>query len=202
MSLKFSFLMVAMTVALAGTIYGQADQKAPEFSALDANGQKHTLSQYKGKVVVLEFTNPGSPTTGKPGCPYMVPRYEHKIMQGIAAKVQEKGGVYLAVNSAFYNTPADTKAVMQKYGFTYPTLMDQEGTIARAYHAKTTPHMFVIGIDGQLVYQGALDGNATPDTSQEAASEQYVLEAVDAAVAGKAPRIARTQPYGCAVKLK
>jgi peroxiredoxin len=193
---------VAIAILASTAIHAQAPPQAPAFSAKDADGKTHTLDQYKGKVVVLEFTNPGSPVTGKPGCPYMIPRYENKIMQNVAKKVQDAGGVYLAVNSNYYNTAADSKAVAQKYGVTHPTLIDDSGAMARAYHAKTTPHMFVIGKDGKVVYQGALDSNNSPDTGNEASSTQYVLDAVTAASQGKAPQVAQTQPYGCGIKLK
>ncbi len=176
-------------------------KKAPEFSGQDAEGKTHSLSDYNGKVVVLEFTNPGSPVTGKSGCPFMVPRYEQKIMQNLAKSVQDKGGVYLAVNSGHYNTAADSKAVSDKYSITYPTLVDTSGTIARALGAKTTPHMFVINKEGNVVYDGALNDNPSPDVSKDASATNYVAQAVEAASKGEVPATTKTKPYGCGVHL-
>jgi len=176
--------------------------KAPDFSAQDADGKKHSLADYNGKVVVLEFTNPGSPVSGKGGCPFMVPRYEQKTIQNLASKVKDQGGVFLSVNSNFYNTAADSKAVADKYGVTHPTLVDSDGTIAKAYSAKTSPHMFVIGKDGNIVYDGALNSNATPDVSKDAAATAYVEQAVAAASKGEAPATSKTKPYGCGLKIK
>jgi peroxiredoxin len=188
--------------ATAICIHAQTPTKAPDFTGVDANGQKHSLAELKGKIVVLEFTNPGSPVSNKPGCPYMVPRYENKIMQNLAAKVQQAGGVYLAVNSNYYNTAADSQAIAKKYGVTYPILIDSEGTIGKAFAAKTTPDMVVINKDGNIVYQGALDDNATPDTSKEASATNYVLAAIDAAQKGTTPAITQTKSYGCGIKYK
>lgn len=191
-----------LSFATAMCIHAQTPTKAPDFTAVDADGKQHSLTELKGKIAVLEFTNPGSPVTNKPGCPYMVPRYENKIMQNLAAKVQQAGGVYVAVNSNYYNTAADSQAIAKKYGVTYPTLIDSEGTIGKAYGAKTTPDMIVINKEGNIIYQGALDDNATPDTSKEASANNYVLAAIDAAQKGQAPAITQTKSYGCGIKYK
>lgn len=202
MKLIKQIAILAGSTILAATALAQTPAKAPNFTLKDANGQEHSLAKYAGKVVVLEFTNPGSPVSGIGGCPFMIPRYEHKIMQGLAKQVTDAGGVYLAVNSTAGNTVADSQAIAKKYGVTYPILLDSKGMIARSYHAKTTPHMFVIGKNGNLVYNGALNSNNTPDTSKDPQSTHYVLDAVKAASKGEAPKIAQTQPYGCGIKLK
>lgn len=195
-------LGIISMVSVLGTSFAQEAKKAPDFSAQDENGKQHSLADLKGKVVVLEFTNPGSPVAGKGGCPYMVPRYEGKQIQNLAAKVQAQGGVFLSVNSAFYNTAADSKAIADKYQVKHPTLIDSAGTIARAYGAKTTPHMFVINKDGNIVYDGALNDNNSPDAAKDATATNYVELAVASAAKGEMPKTTRTKSYGCGIKLK
>lgn len=195
-------LAVISVLSVAGAAMAQEAKEAPDFSAQDADGKTHSLSDHKGKVVVLEFTNPGSPVSEKSGCPFVVPRYEQKIMQDLANEVKDAGGVYLAVNSSWYNTAADSKAIEDKYGITHPTLVDTSGTIARAYNAKTTPHMFVINQDGNIVYDGALNDNPTPDVSKDESAKNYVMLAVQAATKGEMPGTTKTKSYGCGIQLK
>ena len=108
---------IAAMLMPAGSVAFAEDLKpAPDFKAKDADGKERALADYKGKVVVLEFTNPGSPVSGKSGCPFMVPRYEKQSMQKTTAKVEAAGGVYLAVNSNHYNTAADSQEIAKKYG--------------------------------------------------------------------------------------
>lgn len=200
MSMIQRFTVAVGVVAVSAMAFAQS--AAPSFSAKDADGTTHTMEQYKGKLLVLEFTNPGSPVTGREGCPFMIPRYEQKLMQNLAKQVEDAGGVYLAVNSGWYNTPEDSKAIAQKYGVTYATLQDSSGTLARAFQAKTTPHMYVINKDGNIVYNGALNSNPTPDVAADESATNYVLDAVKAANEGTAIEVAQTKPYGCAIHLK
>lgn len=189
-------------VSVMSISMAQEAKKAPDFTAMDSDGKTHSLADHKGKVVVLGWTNPGSPVSGKDGCPYDVPRYDQKIMQNLADKITADGGVYFAVNSQLYNTAADSKAIDDKYNLPFPTLLDTSGTIARAYEAKTTPHMFVIGKDGNIVYDGALNDNATPDVAKDAAATNYVELAVAAATKGEMPETKKTKSYGCGLKLQ
>lgn len=200
-TLKHTLAAISV-LAIASSAMAQNVRSAPDFSAQDADGKIHSLNDYKGKVVVLEFTNPGSPVAEKSGCPFVIPRYENKIMQDLAEEVKNAGGNYLSVNSAYYNTAADSKAIEDKYGITHPTLIDTTGTIARAYEAKTTPHMFVISPEGQIVYDGALNDNASPDVSKDEAATNYVMLAVQAANKGETPRTTKTKPYGCSIQIK
>jgi peroxiredoxin len=195
-------LSVISILSMLSVAAAQDFKKAPDFTAQDEDGKTHSLADYKGKVLVLEFTNPGSPVADKPGCPYMVPRYEQKIMQKLADKVEAGGGQYLSVNSNFYNTAADSKAIADKYGVKHPTLIDSAGTIAKSYGAKTSPHMFVINKDGNIVYEGALNDNASPDVSKDATATPYVELAVAAAGKGEMPKVSKTKSYGCGLKIK
>ena len=193
---------VVSIASIATMASAQELKAAPDFSAPDETGKVHKLADYKGKVLVLEFTNPGSPVSGKGGCPYMVPRYEKKIIQGLAAKVESQGAAFLSVNSNFYNTAEDSKAIHEKYGVKHHTLIDTSGTIAKAFEAKTSPHMFVINKEGKIVYDGALNSNDSPDITKDGTAQPYVEEAVTAALKGEAPKTAKTKPYGCGLKIK
>lgn len=188
--------------ALTGITYAEELKAAPNFKAKDANGVEHSLTQYKGKVLVLHFTNPGSPTSGKDGCPYEVPRYEKKVYQGTANKVKSAGGIYLAVNSTSYNTAQDSLDIAKKYAVNFDTLIDSDGIVGKAYQARSTPHIFVINKDGKLVYDGAFNDNATPDASKDATAKNYLVEAVTAANKGTIPEVSKTRSYGCGIKYK
>lgn len=199
----FIHAAVIAGMTLASTAVLADDLKAaPEFKAKDANGKEHSLADYKGKVLVLEFTNPGSPVSGKGGCPFMVPRYEKQVMQKVADKVSALGGTYLAVNSNNYNTAEDSKEIAKKYDVKFDTLLDSDGTIGKAIGAKTTPHMFVINKEGKIVYDGALNDNASPDISKDETATNYVVQAVEAASKGEVPKVTQTKSYGCGIKYK
>lgn len=198
---KRSILTLSMLSVLSLAV-AQGTKKAPNFTAVDQNGTTHSLSSMQGKIVVIEFTNPGSPVSGKGGCPFMIPRYEQKIMQNLAEKTRQAGGIYLAVNSGHYNTPADSRAIAQQYGVTHPTLQDPTGKIGKAFEAKTTPHMFVIDKSGNIIYDGALNDNPTPDVSKDASATNYVELALAAAQNGTTPETRKTKPYGCGIHYK
>lgn len=194
---------VLASFALASSAAFAEDLKAaPDFKAKDANGKEHSLADYKGKVLVLEFTNPGSPVSGKGGCPYMVPRYEKQVMQKVAEKVTALGATYLSVNSSNYNTAEDSKEIAKKYGVKHDTLIDSDGAVGKAFAAKTTPHMFVVNKEGKIAYEGALNDNASPDVSKDESATNYVVQAVEAAAKGEVPKVTVTKPYGCGIKYK
>lgn len=172
--------------APAGPVVGKP---APDFTLVDADGKKHTLSAYKGKTVVLEWTNPS--------CPFVVRHYKAETMKKLAGKYKDV--VWLAINSTATNTPAESKIWAKEKGLTYVTLQDNEGTVGKLYAARTTPHMFVIDAKGNLAYAGAIDSDPT---GKEAAPTNYVDAALTALAAGKTPSPASTEPYGCSVKYK
>jgi peroxiredoxin len=165
--------------------------KAPDFTLTDATGKVHSLKDYAGKIVVLEWTNPG--------CPFVVEHYkpEKMTMTRLAEKVTGQGVVWLAINTTFSNKPADTQTWSKEKGITYPTLLDPTGEVGRAYGAKTTPHMFVIGKDGKVAYAGAIDDNPRGEV---ATPNNYVDAAVSALLAGKPVEVSSTKSYGCSVK--
>ncbi|MCG3131343.1 MAG: Thiol-disulfide oxidoreductase ResA [Phycisphaerae bacterium] len=167
---------------------------APDFKLKDTEGKEHTLSSLKGKVVVLEWTNHT--------CPFVVYHQgEAKTMQKSFETFKGKDVVWLAIDSSFYCE--EKKAGIQQWikdkGISYPILLDASGQTGKAYGAKTTPHMFVIDRNGVLAYAGAIDDNPRKDKTTP---RNYVIEAVNAALAGQTVQTAGTDPYGCSVKYK
>lgn len=163
---------------------------APLFRLADENGTIHSLSDYKGKMIVLEWTNPE--------CPYVGRHYRADTMEKLATTF-EKDLVWLAVNSTRSNTPEDTKAWKQEQGFEYATLQDSEGSVGHLYGAKTTPDIFVIDSGGVLRYSGAIDDDPR---GRADAPKNYVASAIRAILASTEPDPSQTRPYGCSVKYK
>ena len=165
--------------------------QAPDFTLPDLDGRAHSLSQYRGKLVVLEWTNPG--------CPYVQRHYASDTMEKLAKRYGAQGVVWVAANSTHDNTPADTLSWKSEQGFEYATLQDSSGELGKLYGARTTPHMFIIDAQGVLRYAGAIDDDPNGDA---ATPVNYVGGAVKAVLAGASPDPSETKPYGCSVKYK
>jgi peroxiredoxin len=158
---------------------------APAFALKDTNGKAHTLEQYKDKIVVLEWT--------EPGCPYIVNHAKAGTMKKIAKDYADKGVVFLGICTS-RNTDTDgMKSFMKEQKIDYTVLMDPTGEIGRAYGASNTPHMFVIQ-GGKIVYEGAIDDD--PRMSKKDGAVNYVRQALDELIAKKAVTTAKTKPYG------
>jgi hypothetical protein len=174
-------------------------QAAPEFSAVDTAGKTHRLSNYKGKLVVLEWTNPG--------CPFVQKHYSGN-MQGLQKEFAGKGVVWLSINSTEadsgdYLAPAELAGWMGgKKAAATATLMDASGKIGQLYGAKTTPHMYIVNPRGQLVYAGAIDSIPSARVDDIKAATNYVRQGLNEALGGKAISTASTQAYGCSIKYK
>lgn len=181
--------LVAMTSALAWGKEAAVGEVAPAFTLSDLNGKPHSLSDYKGKVVVLEWTNPQ--------CPIVQRHYRAGTMKQLQAKYGEKGVVWLAINSSHNETLLENQAWAKQQDIKYPILLDAGGEVGKAYGAKTTPHMYVIDESGKLVYRGGIDNDPTGDKGQPT---PYVANALDEVLSGKAVSVADTKPYGCSVK--
>jgi len=168
--------------------------KAPDFTAKDHSGKDVKLSDFKGKTVVLEWINPG--------CPYVKRHYEAGTMANLAKEYAAGSGdvVWLAVNSNSGAKAEDMKAFAQKHELSYPILMDGEGTVGKAYGAKTTPHMFVIDKDGKLAYAGGIDNDEDGEKSSDRVN--YVKNALDELKSGKPVSTSETKAYGCGIKYK
>lgn len=173
--------------------------KAPDFNLPDTSGKVHSLSDYKGKVVILEWTNHD--------CPFVVKFYKEGHMQRWQREAAEKGVVWLRIISSAPGTqgylegPAAAElAARQNVPATTATLLDPAGMVGRMYDARTTPHMYVITAEGTLVYQGAIDSIRSRRIEDIERAENYVQLALDAVLAGRAVATTDTRPYGCTVK--
>lgn len=175
-------------------------QRAPDFVAVDTAGKQHRLSDFAGKFVVLEWTNPG--------CPFVRKHYGSGNMPATQKAATEKGVVWLSVNSTErtagdYLKPAALDAWMKEQSAA-PTavLMDEDGVIGRAYAARTTPHLYIIDPKGVLVYAGGIDSIASSRTEDIKTATNYVNQALGEAFGGKPISAATTKPYGCSIKYK
>lgn len=187
-------LWVASSIALAEVEIGKP---APEFTAKDINGKTHRLSDYKGKIVVLESYNLD--------CPFCANHFKSGAMQELQAWATSKGVVWLLVNSVnpkspSHRTPAAAKTESDKYKIKATAwLDDSSGKVGKLYGMKTTPHMFVINKDGVLAYDGAINDKAE-DSGDPRKARNYVREAIGKLLAGEPVKVAKTRPYGCGVK--
>ena len=188
-----SFALVAGS-ALAVT----AGTAAPDFSVADSNGKTVKLSDYKGKFVVLEWTNPD--------CPFVRAQYGADAMQALQKDASGKDVVWLTVNStnkssSEYKTGPQMNAWMKENNAAQRAiLIDATSDAGRAYDAKTTPHMFVIDPAGKIVYAGAIDDKRSARESDRKTANNYVRAALSETLAGKPVTVASTTPYGCSVK--
>lgn len=186
------------TAATPAPTTAQVGQPAPDFTGTDSNGTAHKLSDFKGKTVVLEWTNPG--------CPFVIKHYDSNNMQGLQKAAVADGVIWLSINSSAedkegYQTPADANAYLKEKGSAATArILDPKGDIGHLYGAQTTPHMYVIDKDGVLVYAGAIDSDNSfkPESIQGATN--YVTAALADLKAGKPVAVASTKAYGCGVK--
>jgi peroxiredoxin len=190
-----AFLLAASAPAQAAPAVGQP---APAFTAVDADGKTRSLSEFKGKTVVLEWTNNG--------CPYVKKHYDSGAMQKLQGAAAQDGVVWLSVISSApgqqgYMKPAEVKTwKTSAKAAPASVLLDPTGKVGRAYDAKTTPHMFVIDKAGKLAYMGGIDDKPTADPSSLKGAKNYVTAALADVKAGRAVAQPVTKPYGCSVK--
>ncbi|RDI29548.1 peroxiredoxin [Pseudacidovorax intermedius] len=175
-------------------------QKAPDFVAVDTNGQRHQLSDFAGKYVVLEWTNPG--------CPFVRKHYGSGNMPATQKAATARGAVWLAINSteraaSDYLPPAELAAWMKaQSGAPTAVLMDEDGIVGQAYGARTTPHIFIIDPQGVLVYAGGIDSIASARPDDIRTATNYVNQALADAFGGRPISVASTKPYGCSIKYR
>ncbi|MFP5449480.1 MAG: redoxin domain-containing protein [Alphaproteobacteria bacterium] len=181
--------------ALAAPAIGKP---APAFSAVDSNGKTRTLAEFRGKTVVLEWTNEG--------CPYVQKHYNGGAMQGLQKRAAGDGVVWLSVISSApgkqgYKTAAQANAWKTTSGAAPSAiLLDPKGDVGRAYGAKTTPHMYVVNPAGTLVYMGGIDDKNSADPASLKGATNFVVAALDDLKAGRAVARPVSAPYGCSVK--
>jgi hypothetical protein len=183
--------------AQAAPAVGQA---APDFSLKDTTGKTVKLSDYRGKYVVLEWTNPG--------CPYVKKHYNSGNMPATQQDAVGKGVVWLSINSTEkdawdYLAPAKLTAWLnERKARPTAVLMDEEGSAGKAYGARTTPHMYIVNPQGQLVYAGGIDSIPSSDADDIKKATNYVKQGLGEALAGKPISAATTRAYGCSIKYK
>jgi peroxiredoxin len=202
--MKTKLILTALAIFVARAIYATevppVGSSAPDFSLTDAKGKAHSLSEYKGKYVVLEWFNPE--------CPFVKKHYGSGNMQKLQEDYTGKGVVWLTIDSSAPGTEGNlTPEQAQKKMTEWKTrqtalLLDPEGKAGRAYGAKNTPDMIVINPEGKIVYEGAIDSKATPNPADISNSTNYVKVALDESMAGKSVSTSSTKPYGCSVKYK
>lgn len=191
----FAALAIIAAPASAAPVVGQP---APNFKLNDANGGVVTLSDFKGKPVVLEWNNPG--------CPFVQKHYGSGNMQKTQAAAKAAGAVWLSINSGGpgeqgHMNGAEAKAfVASAKAQPAAYLLDPKGVVGKGYDAKTTPHMYVIDAKGTLVYAGGIDDKPTADPADINGARNHVLAALSELKAGKAVSVATSRPYGCNVK--
>jgi len=191
-----------IAAALAAPVFVQAaaavDAPAPAFTATTADGKTLSLSDFKGKTVVLEWTNAD--------CPYVRKHYGSGNMQSQQKAATAKGVVWLQILSSapgeqgYADGPAALKLNAERGAAPTATLLDPKGELGKLYGAQTTPHIYVVRPDGLLAYKGGIDSLATTDKADIAKAEPYVTEALAAVAEGRKVEKASTRPYGCSVK--
>lgn len=174
------------------------EQPAPAFALPTTGGETVALADLAGQTVVLEWLNYD--------CPFVRKHYGAGAMQALQTQAAADSVVWLSIVSSApgeqgHFEPAAMDARTQEAGGRpRAVLLDPDGTVGRRYGALTTPHMFVIGPDGAVVYNGAIDDRPSADAASLDGARNYVAEALAAVRAGQAPETTRTQPYGCSVK--
>ena len=201
-TLLFSVLCLAAFVGVSvladSPKSARVSQPAPNFTLTGADGKTHSLADYKGKFVVLEWTNPE--------CPFVKRFYGTDAMQSLQKTETGKGVVWLRINSSAeghegYQSASDLASYgKDNHVAATESLLDPTGHVGHLYGARTTPHMFVIDPKGVLVYAGGIDNNATADPSDTPPSSNYVTAALDEAMAGQPVKTPTAKPYGCSVK--
>ena len=200
---KFVLFLCVLFAAIGmnlKAIEAPVDEPAPDFTCNDSNGNEHTLSSYKGKIVVLEWLNHD--------CPFVKKHYGSGNMQKLQKIYTGRDVIWLSVISSApgkqgFCTP-DKANDLTRTKNAHPTavLLDPLGTVGKKYDAKTTPHMFIINKDGILVYNGGIDNKRSTDPQDVDSAVNYVAKALNEILAGKDVSTKTSAPYGCSVKYK
>lgn len=206
-SLRLTYATLALGLLTVGalpfTSMAQTDQAevgeaAPDFTLKAADGEEHSLSDFKGQYVVLEWLNFGCPFVGK--------HYGSGNMQQLQKTYTEKGVAWLSIVSSApgeqgYYPPKEMVEQKKKHdGNMTAILMDPDGEVGKTYGATVTPHMYVISPDGELLYRGGIDDKPTTDEADIEGATNYVRMALDAAMNGEEVSPKRAEPYGCTIK--
>jgi peroxiredoxin len=194
------FLLPLLTLALNHSALSAAEpgEVAPDFTLTDSNGTSHKLSDFRGKLVVLEWLNHE--------CPFVKKHYSGGDMQKLQKEYTAKGVVWLSIISSapgkqgHRTGPQADVDTQDKNASPTAVLLDPAGEVGQKYGAKTTPEMFVLDKEGKMIYAGAIDSIKSTDSADIAKAENHVRQALDAALADKPVPTPKTTPYGCSVK--
>lgn len=190
--------IAAAFFAFSSQAIAKVGQAAPAFTLTDIAGKTHSLADFKGKTVVLEWVNPE--------CPFVEKHYESGNLPALQKAAAADGVVWLLINSGRKGAQGDfapdkVTAWSKQMGAAPAAYMrDQDGKVGKLYGAKTTPQMFVINREGVLVYDGAIDSIRSADKADIKQAQNYITGALAALKAGKPVTPASTKPYGCSVK--
>ena len=201
--MKNAILILMMLFAFSFALLAQEakiDQQAPDFKLEDINGMDVLLSDYSGKIVVLEWINFD--------CPYVRKHYQSENIPKMQEKYTKQGVIWMAICSSApgkegYLPVGEIKKRIKQYNAKMSFyLIDSDGKVGKMYGAKTTPHFFIINKEGKLVYSGAVDDKPSTNIEDIKSARNYVAEVVDALLSGGNPPVKVTKPYGCSVKYK
>jgi len=198
MNRKFVFLFIIFLSSLVFAQQAKLNESAPDFKLTDSNGSEHSLSDFKGKIVVLEWINYD--------CPFVKKHYDSKNMQSLQEKYTEEGVIWLAICSSNkgkqgnFSVEEINKRTNERGAKFTAYLIDEDGKVGKMYGAKTTPHMYIIDKIGMLVYAGGIDDKASTDVDDIQDAKNYVASALDELLAGKEVSVQSSTPYGCSVK--
>ena len=176
----------------------EIDEAAPQFTLIDSNGDEHSLSDFNGKIVVLEWINFG--------CPFVKKHYNSGNMQNLQKKYTDKGVIWLSICSSAEGkqgnlSPDEINESLNEYNASQTAyLIDENGEVGQAYGAKTTPHMYIIDEEGILVYAGGIDDIKSTDVDDIEEAVNYVAEGLDLLLDGNPVKTQVSTPYGCSVK--
>jgi len=198
-----SFLTIFAVMVMAAPSYADSQavigEAAPAFTLTDIDGNTHSLNDFRGKTVVLEWTNHE--------CPYVIKHYDTGNMQKLQQEATANDDVvWLTIVSSApgkqgHSSAEEAKMIIEKDGIKATArLMDESGNVGRMYGAMTTPHMYVINAAGTLAYMGAIDDNPSARHSSVETAKNYITPALAALKAGEMPDIKQTKPYGCSIK--
>lgn len=191
-------LIITVLYACGSGAALRVGEPAPGFEGVDTGGNVHRLADYRGKTVVLEWTNHD--------CPYVRKHYGAGNMQAQQREAAAQGVVWLSIISSapgkqgHVSPEAAEELTRKRKAAPLAVILDSEGRIGRAYHARTTPHMFIIDATGVLVYMGGMDSISTASPDDIPQATQYVRVALQELAAGKPVSTPVTRPYGCSVK--
>ncbi len=190
-------LLAGSALAVSAQVVG-VGEKAPDFTLTDMHGESHTLSDYEGRFVVLEWLNHD--------CPFVVKHYATGNMQMLQETYGEKGVVWFSIISSApgrqgYLEPVEAQEITdEKNAKPKAVILDPEGEVGRAYDARVTPHMYIINPEGNISYMGGIDDTPTTNHEDVEGARNFVSEALGLLLEGESVEVTTHQPYGCTVK--